>query len=590
MESYQALLPDPNGQISATSQQSLIVMQQMYLQVFNGSSQPLVALADATPLPFQPSTNDIRVNVLWFSSLIFSLMTASFAILVKQWLREYMAVDYPSPQARLRIRHCRYPELAAWKVFEIAAILPLLQQLALALFFVGLCYFTSSVHESVGHTTLPLIAGWAFCFTVATFLPIFLPRCPYKTALLKSLHIRTVRAVERFLSWLSSQSSSQFAHNLHAPSDRMSQHSWLERIIRSFRTRLGVHRSLYDEQLIITQDAQDIKILASVDAIQLNDDLLSTTILESLQQIHQPEWTDVIGLVYTLLGHRGYPEASSRGSFEVPPSLHLETLTQSAYTGVIDIVSRYVLLRLESDEAANAAEAIRHTWIILLSESRFPLPSSGVAALRNLAHSPTAKDDWCALVSAYNNEHPMALAALLGCLLRRMKIPALHHPSSLQFIDGLVEGLFGLKFSPGQWDLELGFPHPTTPWSLSKICEVCDPEVRREAVRLITSIIGYVLHADDDIGMTFKYYLRLIDLVTGVWELGAALANERDSATLEVFYSAVVEWLSHRRKTMSFLLALMRTNYRVVEAVCDTISDLKRTVSFRVVVVPDWPC
>ncbi|KAI0769255.1 hypothetical protein BC629DRAFT_1292241, partial [Irpex lacteus] len=181
VESYQALLPDPNGQISATSQQSLIVMQQMYLQVFNGSSQPLVALADATPLPFQPSTNDIRVNVLWFSSLIFSLMTASFAILVKQWLREYMAVDYPSPQARLRIRHCRYPELAAWKVFEIAAILPLLQQLALALFFVGLCYFTSSVHESVGHTTLPLIAGWAFCFTVATFLPIFLPRCPYKT-------------------------------------------------------------------------------------------------------------------------------------------------------------------------------------------------------------------------------------------------------------------------------------------------------------------------------------------------------------------------------------------------------------------------
>ncbi len=351
--------------------------------------------------------------------------------------------------------------------------------------------------------------------------------------------------------------------------------------MRSFRTRLGVHRSLYDEQLIITQDAQDIKILASVDAIQLNDDLLSTTILESLQQIHRPEWTDVIGLVYTLLGHRGYPEASSKGSFEVPPSLHLETLTQSAYTGVIDIVSQYVVLRLESDEAPHAAEAIRHTWIILLAESRFPLPSSGAAALRQLSNSPTAKDDWCSIVSAYNkNGHPTALASLLGCLLRRMEIPALHHPSSLHFIDGLVEGLFGLKVSPGQWDLEFGFPLPTTPWPLSKIWEVCDPEVRREAVRLITTIIGYVLHPDVDIGTTFKSadYMRLMDRITGVWELGAALAIQRDSATFEVFHIAIVEWLSHRRTTIPFLLSLAQTNYRVVAVVCDAISDPKRTV------------
>lgn len=39
-----------------------------------------------------PSTNDIRVNVLWFASLMSSLISASFAILVKQWLREYLGV------------------------------------------------------------------------------------------------------------------------------------------------------------------------------------------------------------------------------------------------------------------------------------------------------------------------------------------------------------------------------------------------------------------------------------------------------------------------------------------------------------------
>ncbi|KAI0776468.1 hypothetical protein BC629DRAFT_1290528, partial [Irpex lacteus] len=134
-----------------------------------------------SPPPFQASPEDIRVNILWFSSLILSLMTASFGMLVKQWLREFLAVEVPSPQARLRIRHFREPQLHTWKVFEIVACLPLLLQLSLGLFFVGLCYFTSSVHKSVGHTTFPLVVGWALFFFGATALPIFLPRCPYRT-------------------------------------------------------------------------------------------------------------------------------------------------------------------------------------------------------------------------------------------------------------------------------------------------------------------------------------------------------------------------------------------------------------------------
>lgn len=97
-----------------------------------------------------------------------------------------MAVQNPSPQARLRLRHLRYPELDKWRIFEIAASLPLLVQLSLGLFFVGLCYFTASVHASIGYTTLPLVAGWAFCFITVTILPLFFPRCPYRTTLLKS--------------------------------------------------------------------------------------------------------------------------------------------------------------------------------------------------------------------------------------------------------------------------------------------------------------------------------------------------------------------------------------------------------------------
>ncbi len=79
--------------------------------------------APPPPLPsFTPAASDIRINILWFASLVISLVTAPFAMLVKQWLREFLAVEVPSPQARLRVRHFREPQLLKWKVYEISAL------------------------------------------------------------------------------------------------------------------------------------------------------------------------------------------------------------------------------------------------------------------------------------------------------------------------------------------------------------------------------------------------------------------------------------------------------------------------------------
>ncbi|KAI0688465.1 hypothetical protein BC835DRAFT_1284579, partial [Cytidiella melzeri] len=139
IESYQNLSQDPNVVM-------ILLLQQVALQTnsyvinagfLNSTIPPLIPTLPA----FQPSANAIRVNVLWFASLTLSLVSASFGILVKQWLREYLAGEYTSPQARLRIRHFRNPGLDHWKVFEIAAILPLLLQLSLGLFLIGLCFF-----------------------------------------------------------------------------------------------------------------------------------------------------------------------------------------------------------------------------------------------------------------------------------------------------------------------------------------------------------------------------------------------------------------------------------------------------------------
>ncbi|KAI0766491.1 hypothetical protein BC629DRAFT_1243585, partial [Irpex lacteus] len=138
-------------------------------------------VASTTTTPFQPSVAAIRINILWFTSLVISLATASFAILVKQWLRAYMAFASASPQGQLRIRHFRRAGLEAWKVFGIASMLPLLLQISLALFFVGLSVFTLDIHPSIGHTTLPLVCAWAFLFIAVTVSPAFTAGCPYTT-------------------------------------------------------------------------------------------------------------------------------------------------------------------------------------------------------------------------------------------------------------------------------------------------------------------------------------------------------------------------------------------------------------------------
>ncbi|PSS37998.1 hypothetical protein PHLCEN_2v181 [Hermanssonia centrifuga] len=192
IESYKNLSEDPTTTTNMLLQQ--ISSQTNSYSIHDGFLNS-TARSTTSPQPFEPSLAALRVNILWFASLIFSLATASFSMLVKQWLREYMAGEFTSPQARLRVRQFRHPALSHWKVFEIAAILPILLQLSLGLFFLGLCFFTWSVHPSIGRTTTPLVAGWAFLFFFANVAPIFSSRCPYKTTLLKD----TMKSVRRLL-------------------------------------------------------------------------------------------------------------------------------------------------------------------------------------------------------------------------------------------------------------------------------------------------------------------------------------------------------------------------------------------------------
>ncbi|KAJ3556450.1 hypothetical protein NM688_g2021 [Phlebia brevispora] len=134
IESYKNLEQD-SGDVSAAA----LVHISEQLSSFLINSQTANSSLSSFSLPdFKPPASAVRINALWFTSLVLSLISASLGMLVKQWLREYLKGRYSSPQERIRVRHYRWEGLYRWRVFEIAAALPILLQIALILFFIGL--------------------------------------------------------------------------------------------------------------------------------------------------------------------------------------------------------------------------------------------------------------------------------------------------------------------------------------------------------------------------------------------------------------------------------------------------------------------
>lgn len=300
--------------------------------LYQGVMLNTTAALPSPPPPFEPSTAAILVNSLWFSSLILSLITASFGILVKQWLREFMACKVTtSPQGRLRLRHFRSPGIATWKVFEIAAVLPLLIQLALALFFIGLCAFTADAHPTVGRTTLPLVIAWALFFCIVLICPMFSARCPYKTPLIIELFAKFRTQFYSQLSQLG-RHISDYATNrtlLQEVSD--SVYSWALRHTSYCASGDRPH----DESDAVTYDGKDLHVLAAADELQLNDDLLGGGMREAIMQ-SQASPQDTIDFVLKVLRNR--LQQSTVNDTYNPRVLDLYPLTRLGWIAIIDLV------------------------------------------------------------------------------------------------------------------------------------------------------------------------------------------------------------------------------------------------------------
>lgn len=179
VETFQWLQEDP-------SDLTVTLLQQISRQL----ADPSLPAADLDQEEeFSPDAYVVRVDVFWFLSLATSLVAALLGILCKQWLYEFRRDSGLSNQKAMTLRHMRRMSMEKWRVPSIVGSLPLLLQMGLIFFFVGLIDLLWNMDELVA-TLVSVVIGISLIFVLATsilpgiverWFPDSLP-CAYKSS------------------------------------------------------------------------------------------------------------------------------------------------------------------------------------------------------------------------------------------------------------------------------------------------------------------------------------------------------------------------------------------------------------------------
>jgi hypothetical protein len=170
-QTYQNLQP-----ASVDTTNSLLI--QISQQLVDPSRSPVAA----TNTDFEVKQSDLRVNTLWFVSLILSLGSSIFAIFIKQWLRSYMTwVDVSPAQTAVTIRQYRYNAMLKWQLPGMVVVVPIQLQVALVLFGIGLVDFALGINRTMGIIICAFASAYLLGVLSVSFLPLLYSGTPYRS-------------------------------------------------------------------------------------------------------------------------------------------------------------------------------------------------------------------------------------------------------------------------------------------------------------------------------------------------------------------------------------------------------------------------
>ena len=351
VESYTFLQPDAAGT-------SANILNEILVELRNISSptRPSSGTATDPTFPAFSATSKsfaIRVNVLWFSSLVFSLASASIGILVKQWLRDYVSHSSGSSRHKARVRQLRYNGVLTFHIHEVIAFLPLLLQWSLGLFFIGLVDLLWSLNYIVSTIVTCFVVATLAFIVATTVLPALRADAPHRSPQALAVYLAckwAVRGAARAVKLLMKALGYK--------------HDWLLLIpIRAFRnarrTRLMTaldrvlrerpHTSWREREKYLIADAQvalalDCQLLVGVDALYMDDGLLEDVVRPCVAEIPLP---DAARCVLDILKNRAHGTVAGGPAWKLTDSLDQGLVTMVHM--ILDVLDRLVPSEREPD-------------------------------------------------------------------------------------------------------------------------------------------------------------------------------------------------------------------------------------------------
>ena len=289
------------------------------------TNNPLQPLNLVVLPPFSVSSTNVRINVLWFTSLTLALTTVLIGILCLQWLREFQRDAALPHKEAVALRQMRYEGLIEWYVPEILNALPVLLQFALILFFAGLLDLLWSLNTPVAVCISTVVGIVMFFLAATTVLPALqhaitkndhlrIPQCPYKSPQSWLFY----RMGERTFFWI-------FSSSLNLP--------WLNlgdspRFYRLFKSAADLNWMMFDMRWRHLRDAEEV-VRGSARKLKDSEDT-----------VHALQW---INDTFTQSVEAVYPIYHTLADLEIPAA----TLTVAGFhleRGQIDNATLRVML------------------------------------------------------------------------------------------------------------------------------------------------------------------------------------------------------------------------------------------------------
>ncbi|KZV72885.1 hypothetical protein PENSPDRAFT_603620, partial [Peniophora sp. CONT] len=151
VSSYPTLQPDPPTQTEILTEQSVSLLSLIAAQL-GGTNASTVPPASTPHVDnFTPTASDLRVNIFWSVSLVFSLTAALFGNVIQQWVRDYTRIyqRQATNLRRARIRHFFFAGTEKYQLSIMLNLIPMLLHSSVFLFFFGLCDMLWQINTTV---------------------------------------------------------------------------------------------------------------------------------------------------------------------------------------------------------------------------------------------------------------------------------------------------------------------------------------------------------------------------------------------------------------------------------------------------------